>query len=247
MCPRDSPGLYSFLEEAAALFELHIYTMGNEAYARRVTEVIDPQHKYFGERILSRDTAAEAGGCGEGWWWCCGAVVVMLWWCCGGAVVVLWWCCGGAVVVLWWCCGGAVVVLWWCCGGAVVVLRWCCGGAVVVLWWCCDGAVVVLWWCWEGCRDGVLLGVLLCSRVCMCCLWAYVIAGGLWCDVVACAVAGVECLVEMVAFEGVWVVLRIEVDLCCSGVLTKSLERIFPCDERMVCVGLLNSRFPVCD
>lgn len=49
------PGLETFLENVAELFELHIYTMGTRAYAQHIASIIDPDRKLFGDRILSRD------------------------------------------------------------------------------------------------------------------------------------------------------------------------------------------------
>lgn len=49
------PGLAEFLEEISKKYELHIYTMATRAYAREVANIIDPDHKYFGDRIVSRD------------------------------------------------------------------------------------------------------------------------------------------------------------------------------------------------
>ncbi|KAF2487463.1 hypothetical protein BDY17DRAFT_274272 [Neohortaea acidophila] len=49
------PGLEDFLETISQFYELHIYTMGTRAYAQNIAKIIDPQHKIFGERILSRD------------------------------------------------------------------------------------------------------------------------------------------------------------------------------------------------
>ena len=49
------PGLAEFLERMSALYEMHVYTMATRAYAQEVCKIIDPQRKYFGERILSRD------------------------------------------------------------------------------------------------------------------------------------------------------------------------------------------------
>ena len=48
------PGLADFLENMSKLYELHIYTMGTRAYARHITEIIDPKRKIFGNRVLSR-------------------------------------------------------------------------------------------------------------------------------------------------------------------------------------------------
>ncbi|KAL4897094.1 hypothetical protein BDV59DRAFT_169789 [Aspergillus ambiguus] len=49
------PGLETFLQNVAELFELHIYTMGTRAYAQHIAGIIDPDRKLFGDRILSRD------------------------------------------------------------------------------------------------------------------------------------------------------------------------------------------------
>ena len=49
------PGLKQFLEEVSKLYELHIYTMGTRAYAQHIAELVDPDRKIFGDRILSRD------------------------------------------------------------------------------------------------------------------------------------------------------------------------------------------------
>lgn len=49
------PGLVEFLENIAQLYELHIYTMGTRQYAQQIAMIVDPDHKYFGDRILSRD------------------------------------------------------------------------------------------------------------------------------------------------------------------------------------------------
>lgn len=48
-------GLHDFLEEISKKYELHIYTMATRAYAREVAKIIDPDQKYFGDRIVSRD------------------------------------------------------------------------------------------------------------------------------------------------------------------------------------------------
>lgn len=49
------PGLMDFLENISQLYELHIYTMGTRQYAQQIANIVDPERKYFGERILSRD------------------------------------------------------------------------------------------------------------------------------------------------------------------------------------------------
>ncbi|KAF3898023.1 RNA polymerase II subunit A C-terminal domain phosphatase [Trichophyton interdigitale] len=49
------PGLEEFLKVISTLYELHIYTMGTRAYAQNVANIVDPDKKIFGDRILSRD------------------------------------------------------------------------------------------------------------------------------------------------------------------------------------------------
>lgn len=49
------PGLEEFLAQIATLYELHIYTMATRNYALAIAKIIDPDGRYFGDRILSRD------------------------------------------------------------------------------------------------------------------------------------------------------------------------------------------------
>ncbi|PGH16216.1 hypothetical protein AJ80_05239 [Polytolypa hystricis UAMH7299] len=49
------PGLEEFLRKVSTLYELHIYTMGTRAYAQNIANIVDPDRKIFGDRILSRD------------------------------------------------------------------------------------------------------------------------------------------------------------------------------------------------
>ena len=49
------PGLQQFLDNVSQMYELHIYTMGTRQYAKNIADIIDPDHKVFGDRILSRD------------------------------------------------------------------------------------------------------------------------------------------------------------------------------------------------
>jgi RNA polymerase II subunit A-like phosphatase len=49
------PGLKDFFERISKLYEMHVYTMATRAYAQAVAKIIDPERKYFGDRILSRD------------------------------------------------------------------------------------------------------------------------------------------------------------------------------------------------
>ncbi|EXJ95604.1 hypothetical protein A1O1_00726 [Capronia coronata CBS 617.96] len=49
------PGLIEFLENVSQLYEMHIYTMGTRQYAQQIAAIVDPDRKFFGDRILSRD------------------------------------------------------------------------------------------------------------------------------------------------------------------------------------------------
>ncbi|ORY13302.1 hypothetical protein BCR34DRAFT_481242 [Clohesyomyces aquaticus] len=49
------PGLEDFFDRVSTMYEMHVYTMATRAYAQAVAKIIDPDGKYFGSRILSRD------------------------------------------------------------------------------------------------------------------------------------------------------------------------------------------------
>ncbi|KAF2631844.1 hypothetical protein BU25DRAFT_407476 [Macroventuria anomochaeta] len=49
------PGLKDFFDRVSSKYEMHVYTMATRAYAQAVCKIIDPERKYFGDRILSRD------------------------------------------------------------------------------------------------------------------------------------------------------------------------------------------------
>ena len=49
------PGLAEFLKKMDEKYEMHIYTMATRNYALSIAKIIDPEGKYFGDRILSRD------------------------------------------------------------------------------------------------------------------------------------------------------------------------------------------------
>ncbi|MCO5580894.1 hypothetical protein L7F22_034767 [Adiantum nelumboides] len=48
------PFVHDFLEEASKLFELHVYTMGDRAYAQTVAQILDPLGHLFGTRVISK-------------------------------------------------------------------------------------------------------------------------------------------------------------------------------------------------
>jgi FCP1-like phosphatase family protein len=43
-----------FLEEASAMFEMQVYTLGIRPYAHAVVAFLDPDNRYFGGRVVSR-------------------------------------------------------------------------------------------------------------------------------------------------------------------------------------------------
>ena len=49
------PRTEEFLEKMSKLFELHICTFGVRSYAHTIARFLDPDRKYFQQRILSRD------------------------------------------------------------------------------------------------------------------------------------------------------------------------------------------------
>ncbi|KAK4457594.1 hypothetical protein QBC42DRAFT_188141 [Cladorrhinum samala] len=49
------PGLEGFLQRISTMYELHVYTMGTRNYAQGVANAVDPDKRYFGNRIISRD------------------------------------------------------------------------------------------------------------------------------------------------------------------------------------------------
>ncbi|XP_020246902.1 RNA polymerase II C-terminal domain phosphatase-like 3 isoform X2 [Asparagus officinalis] len=48
------PGIWTFLEKASQLYELHVYTMGNKLYATEMAKLLDPKGNLFAGRVLSR-------------------------------------------------------------------------------------------------------------------------------------------------------------------------------------------------
>lgn len=53
------PGLSEFLEQMCKLYEMHIYTMATKQYALEIAKLIDPEGKFFADRILSRDASGD--------------------------------------------------------------------------------------------------------------------------------------------------------------------------------------------
>lgn len=53
------PYLKEFLESISQIYELHIFTFGCREYAHKIASIIDPDKKYFGNRILSRNESVD--------------------------------------------------------------------------------------------------------------------------------------------------------------------------------------------
>ncbi|KAI8641310.1 HAD-like domain-containing protein [Parasitella parasitica] len=49
------PGLHRFLTQLSSMYEFHVYTMGNKAYAEAFLDRIDPHRTLFKGRVLTRD------------------------------------------------------------------------------------------------------------------------------------------------------------------------------------------------
>lgn len=48
------PGIWNFLARASHLYELHVYTMGNKAYATEMAKLLDPTGALFAGRVISK-------------------------------------------------------------------------------------------------------------------------------------------------------------------------------------------------
>ena len=48
------PHLDTFLTRLADIYEMCVYTMGSLKYAGQIVHIIDPEHKYFGDRVISK-------------------------------------------------------------------------------------------------------------------------------------------------------------------------------------------------
>ena len=49
------PNCQRFLEEISKIYELHMVTFGERSYAHKIANLMDPNKKYFHDRILSRN------------------------------------------------------------------------------------------------------------------------------------------------------------------------------------------------
>lgn len=53
MLTKLRPFVRGFLEQASAMFEIYVYTLGDQDYARAAAKLLDPDGVYFGRRIVS--------------------------------------------------------------------------------------------------------------------------------------------------------------------------------------------------
>ena len=62
MLTKLRPFVRGFLEQASSMFEMHVYTLGNQVYAKAAIHLLDPNGVYFGGRVVSRDDESTQGG-----------------------------------------------------------------------------------------------------------------------------------------------------------------------------------------
>lgn len=55
------PGVGAFLKSASELFDLHVFTMGDEEYAKGMASILDPDGKLFRGRVASATDAGPSG------------------------------------------------------------------------------------------------------------------------------------------------------------------------------------------
>ncbi|XP_066324609.1 RNA polymerase II C-terminal domain phosphatase-like 4 [Miscanthus floridulus] len=53
------PFVRGFLEQASSMFEMHVYTLGRQGYAKSVIDLLDPDGVYFGGRFVSRKESTQ--------------------------------------------------------------------------------------------------------------------------------------------------------------------------------------------
>ncbi|RHN73901.1 putative protein-serine/threonine phosphatase [Medicago truncatula] len=53
------PFVRTFLKEASKMFEMYIYTMGDRRYSLEMARLLDPQGKFFKDKVISRDDGTE--------------------------------------------------------------------------------------------------------------------------------------------------------------------------------------------
>ncbi|TXG50419.1 hypothetical protein EZV62_022943 [Acer yangbiense] len=55
------PFVRNFLKEPSTMFELYIFTMGSEFYAKQMAQLLDHQGNYFENRVISKDDLIDKG------------------------------------------------------------------------------------------------------------------------------------------------------------------------------------------
>ncbi|XP_030451665.1 RNA polymerase II C-terminal domain phosphatase-like 4 [Syzygium oleosum] len=55
------PFVREFLREADQMFQLTVYTMGGRVYSSRMTKLLDPDGKYFSDRVIAREDCTLRG------------------------------------------------------------------------------------------------------------------------------------------------------------------------------------------
>jgi len=61
MLTKLRPFVRDFLEQANSMFKMHVYTLGNQVYAKAAIDLLDPNGVYFGGRVVSRDLSTQGG------------------------------------------------------------------------------------------------------------------------------------------------------------------------------------------
>ncbi|KAG8085459.1 hypothetical protein GUJ93_ZPchr0010g7770 [Zizania palustris] len=59
MLTKLRPFVHKFLKEASNMFEMHIYTMGDKAYAIEIAKLLDPGNVYFGSKVISNSDCTQ--------------------------------------------------------------------------------------------------------------------------------------------------------------------------------------------
>ncbi|KAF5178366.1 Rna polymerase ii c-terminal domain phosphatase-like [Thalictrum thalictroides] len=61
MLTKLRPYVRSFLKEASKMFDMYIYTKGERCYALAMAQLLDPEGKYFKDKVLSKENCTRDG------------------------------------------------------------------------------------------------------------------------------------------------------------------------------------------
>ncbi|CAD6249123.1 unnamed protein product [Miscanthus lutarioriparius] len=61
MLTKLRPFVRDFLEQANSMFKMHVYTLGNQVYAKAAIDLLDPNGVFFGGRVVKRDESTQGG------------------------------------------------------------------------------------------------------------------------------------------------------------------------------------------